>query len=275
MYKKLFFLSIIVCAISTAAIYKKYSSTKYKLNEALQRQNLLEEKESPNREKLIFISNDSELTKILTNVVDATSKEEVSNTNLCNIMNEEKSDKAGPIHNYTQVYSILFDKLQNQKINLLEIGIGTNNIDVPSNMGPEGTPGASLRGWKRYFPQGMVYGADVDDRILFEEDRIKTYYVDQLNTRSIDEMFKKIGNVDFDIIIEDGLHTYDANINFLENSFPFLKKGGIYIVEDVAAENNIIMKWYKYLQEKKLKGAIIRANNEKDKYQCLVIIRKD
>jgi hypothetical protein len=38
----------------------------------------------------------------------------------------------------------------------------------------------------------------------------------------------------FDIIVEDGLHTFDANVCFFENSIHRLAKGGYYIIEDIA-----------------------------------------
>jgi hypothetical protein len=37
----------------------------------------------------------------------------------------------------------------------------------------------------------------------------------------------------FDIIIEDGLHTFNANVCFFENSIHKLKSGGYYIIEDI------------------------------------------
>lgn len=54
---------------------------------------------------------------------------------------------------------------------------------------------------------------------------------------------EKIGIKNFDIIIDDGLHTTDANVNLFLNSFNKLKKNGIYIIEDVYhKEFNNIMK---------------------------------
>ena len=38
---------------------------------------------------------------------------------------------------------------------------------------------------------------------------------------------------DFDIMIDDGLHTFEAGICLLENSFSRLAANGIYIIEDV------------------------------------------
>ena len=36
--------------------------------------------------------------------------------------------------------------------NILEVGIGTNFLDVPSTMGEDAIPGASLRMWRDFFP---------------------------------------------------------------------------------------------------------------------------
>ena len=116
---------------------------------------------------------------------------------------------------------------------MFECGIGTNNSDVESNMSSNGKPGASLRVWRDYFPNAQIIGADIDDRILFNEDRIKTYKVNQRDASSIEKMWTAIDRNNFDIIIDDGLHTLDAGETFFLNSFKKLKKGGIYIIEDV------------------------------------------
>jgi len=156
---------------------------------------------------------------------------------------------------------------------VFECGLGTNNPNLQSNMTVNGIPGASLRVWRDYFKNAQIYGADIDKDILFQEDRIKTYYVDQLNTRSIEIMWKEIGIQNFDIIIDDGLHTTDANINLFVNSFNKLKKNGIYIIEDVhiLALNNKMEKLKKFSPE------LIVLKNKNIKYpdNNLVIIRND
>ena len=156
---------------------------------------------------------------------------------------------------------------------VFECGLGTNNPNLQSNMTINGMPGASLRVWRDYFKNAQIYGADIDKDILFQEDRIKTYYVDQLNTPSIETMWGKIRIQNFDIIIDDGLHTTDANINLFINSFNKLKKNGIYIIEDVHSLelNNIMEKLKKFSPE------LIVLENKNIKYQNnnLVIIRND
>ena len=59
-------------------------------------------------------------------------------------------------------------------------------------MGSTGQPGASLKMWRDYFPNAMIFGADIDKDILFNDQRITTFYVDQLNSDSIKEMWRKI-----------------------------------------------------------------------------------
>ena len=160
-------------------------------------------------------------------------------TELCEIMERHGSDKScKPTwvdyegHNYTRFYSKLFNNLRTKDINFFELGLGTNNINIPCNMGRLGTPGASIRAWKEYFPNANIYGADIDKTILFNEDRIKTFYCDQTNPIEIQKMWKNINN-NFDIIIDDGLHEFNANLNFLKNSLDKLNDGGYYIIEDV------------------------------------------
>ena len=142
------------------------------------------------------------------------------NNELTNLMNLYGSDKGGKNndHNYASYYSEIFFNKKNQIKNFLEIGLGTNNKNIVSNMGPKGVPLASLRAWRDYFVNANIYGADIDKNILKNEDRIKTYYVDQTDPSAINDLFKNIGNVKFDVILDDGLHLFEANICLFENS---------------------------------------------------------
>lgn len=156
-------------------------------------------------------------------------------TELCEIMNRNRSDKGSGHHNYTVEYTRLFQNIRNTAENIFEVGLGTNNIDVPSTMGKDARPGASLYGWKEYFLNANIFGADIDKRILFQEDRIKTFFVDQTDSKTINDMWNddQLKNVKFDVIIDDGLHEMEANINFFKNSYHKLKSNGIYVIEDI------------------------------------------
>ncbi|WP_026464235.1 hypothetical protein [Adhaeribacter aquaticus] len=162
----------------------------------------------------------------------------LTQTPLCDIMKMQGSDKAlyqgEGKHNYTTFYNEAFAPLSKKPIRFFELGLGTNNPDIKANMGSAGRPGASLRGWKKFFPLANIFGADIDSSILFEEDRIKTFYCDQTDSSIIKRMWDQPElQEDFDVIIDDGLHEYFANIIFFQNSIHKLKVGGIYIIEDI------------------------------------------
>ena len=169
----------------------------------------------------------------------------VGATTLCDIMKECGSDKS-TIHNYAHVYHVLFKHMRNKKITLFEVGIGSNNVNIPSNMGENGVPGASLKGWARYFPHANIYGADIDQDCLFKQDRISTFYVDQCDRHVIADMWKAYNGAKLDIFIDDGLHDVCGNVTLFEESQHMIKIGGFYIIEDVL--NYLIPHYLKYIK---------------------------
>ena len=164
-------------------------------------------------------------------------------TDLCEIMGRNQSDKGAVCitqspHNYTTLYAKLFSPRRHMNLRIFEMGLGTNNVNIPSNMGWGGRPGASLYGWREYFPNASIHGGDIDRDILFTDDRIDTYYCDQTNPVAIAQMWSDPRlSEKFDIMLDDGLHTYDANVCLLENSIHKLAVNGIYIIEDIALNN--------------------------------------
>ena len=199
-----------------------------------------------------------------------------SNSELTKLMNLYGSDKGGKNnhHNYSEYYSDIFFHKRNKIKNFLEIGLGTNNENLPSNMGKDGKPLASLRAWRDFFINANIYGADIDKEILKNEERIKTFFVDQTNPKAISTMFKNIGEEKFDIILEDGLHEYSANICFFENAIDFLEEDGIYIIEDIYYKDKI--KFIKYFENKNYNFSIIDIfHKENIANNCLIIIRKN
>lgn len=162
-------------------------------------------------------------------------------TSLCRLMSSFGSDKGGPFHNYTIVYDWLFSRFRDAPLNIFEVGLGTNKVGAPSSMGADGKPGASLRGWREYFPRGNIFGADIDRDILFDEGRIQTFWVDQRDSTAIRALWATLANIAFDIMIDDGLHEASANIRFFMESFGKLRPGGIYVIEDVTPHDADLM----------------------------------
>jgi hypothetical protein len=136
-------------------------------------------------------------------------------------------------HNYHWVYGDLLDGRRDAPLRLLEVGMGTNHADVASHMGAAGRPGASLRAFRDFLPNAQIVGADIDRRILFEEDRITSFYVDQTSMESFAALGVAVGSEPFDLIIDDGLHSPNANLATLRFALAHLRPGGTVVIEDI------------------------------------------
>lgn len=168
-------------------------------------------------------------------------------TKMCRVMTKHGSDKGRGWHNYTTIYSVIFGKLRDQPLRIFELGLGTNNPELESTMGANGRPGASLRGWRELFPHALIYGADVDRDILYEENRINTFYCNQLDKVAIQDLWSQpILQGGMDILIEDGLHTFEGNKSFLDGSLEQVRPGGFYVIEDIHQKE--IARWSSELE---------------------------
>jgi hypothetical protein len=164
------------------------------------------------------------------------------------------SDKAAP-HTYGETYASILRSIPHGA-RIVELGIGTNNEDVPCNMGSRGVPGASLRAFRELCPDAELIGADIDRRILFQEDRISTYWVDQLDRSSLRSLRELLGGTHcVDLVIDDGLHSKRSNLNSLRELVPAVKPGGYYVIEDVDSAS--LQFWRYMLRREHLRGQVL------------------
>jgi len=139
------------------------------------------------------------------------------------LFNKYGCDKTSK-HRYDTVYGPEFESVRNDHINILEIGV---------------FKGDSIRAWLDYFPNATIYGIDIFKRVspeqidVLNQDRVHWLKTDSTNFSVRNEIKKQWPRIRFDIIIDDGLHTPDANAKTLHNLFPLLKKNGRFYVEDV------------------------------------------
>ena len=184
------------------------------------------------------------------------------------VFKKNGSSKGGNWKNRNNIirsfYADLYEEeLKAKKItNLLEIGIG---LDISS-------PGSSLKSWKALFPGAKIYGADIDRSVLFEEENIKTFFTDQLNKDELNKLKRNLNNIFFDVIIDDGLHTYEANINTFEIFIDNLSKEGLYFIEDIRFSE--LDKYYKFFENSKFDFKIIECLNVNESFgNCMIIIK--
>lgn len=156
------------------------------------------------------------------------------------ILKKNCSDKS-TVHNYHILYSYIFQRISSSP-NMFEIGIGTNSPSLVSTMGKYGRPGASLYAFSEYLPNAKIYGADIDENILFSEKNIKTCYVNQLEMDTFLNIKKEFGDIKYDLIIDDGLHAIGANFNTLLFALDNLNINGWIVIEDISAST--IQNWF-------------------------------
>jgi hypothetical protein len=140
-------------------------------------------------------------------------------------------------HNYHEIYGQIISEFELKETRILEIGLGSNNSDTPSNMGIYGKPGASLRSWRDLNEGVLVVGADIDKRVLFEEERISTHFLDQLSDESWKIFKNELARQTFDLIIDDGLHSPIANLNTIKYLVSQLNPNGVMVIEDIAEQS--------------------------------------
>ncbi|WP_456386183.1 hypothetical protein [Profundibacter sp.] len=194
--------------------------------------------------------------KTITPIEDFAEIGKESSEQLKPLLDSYGSDKANRHNYHILLGAILKDP---EKVTaVLEVGLGTNNKDVVSNMGRKGHPGASVRAFRDFLPNATIYGADFDKRILFTEDRIKTYFVDQTSQETFVELAAHIPE-ECDLIIDDGLHSPHANIATLIFGLQKVKVGGWIVIEDVNPDTLQIWQLVSNLLPENFESSIVQS----------------
>ena len=147
----------------------------------------------------------------------------MSDTLLRNLFKKYKSDKYN--HRYFKIYETYLNNFKKRKIKLLEIGVAD---------------GSSVKAWSKFFKNGKIVGIDIKE-IDKKKLQIKSKNIDllkgsQSNLIFLDKLVNKYKS--FDFIIDDGSHFPKDVIKSFKFLFPYLKKGGIYFIEDTQTSYN-------------------------------------
>jgi len=137
---------------------------------------------------------------------------------LAQLCAQHNTDKCPRHHNYVEVYDKLFPSVRNSTRRILEIGI---------------LEGDSLRLWEAYFPSARIFGLDIGPKPQVNSERITTMVADQGKRKDLLAALERFGR-DYDIIIDDGGHSMLQQQLSFAMLFPALRRGGVYIIEDVA-----------------------------------------
>ena len=119
---------------------------------------------------------------------------------------------------YAECFHENLKELKNRKLNILEIGL---------------SEGGGIAGFYFYFPNSNLIGVDNNPfRMRYKSNRIRSIYVDTSSKKILQNLSNHL-NQKFDIIFDDGGHQLIDQILCFAENFKNLKKGGIYIVEDL------------------------------------------
>jgi predicted O-methyltransferase YrrM len=160
-----------------------------------------------------------------------------NSSELCQIGKKYDTDKSSQrknvtnsrhCHPYTLFYDGLFRHKKQEPLKIAELGI----LD-----------GASMLMWKEYFTNAQIYGFEYNSALItnfkqkFNNDRITLANIDVTDENSIRTAFSDL-NILYDVIIEDTTHQFEDQIRVIENVYPYLKEGGMLIIEDIFKSYN-------------------------------------
>ena len=141
-------------------------------------------------------------------------------------LNNKYTDK-DTTHSYLDLYDILLKPLQHTATHVLEVGIG--NFEEKN--------GGSLLLWTKYFSKATTYGIDIlpISRVLddvINDPTIKLFCEKDAYTQEF--ITENLGDTKFDLLLDDGPHTLESQLKFIELYTPLLSETGILMVEDVS-----------------------------------------
>lgn len=160
-----------------------------------------------------------------------------NSSELCEIGKKYDTDKSSQrnnvtndrhCHPYTLFYDGLFKNKKEEQLKIAELGI---------------LYGASLLMWNEYFKNAEIYGFEYNDNLInnfkqqFNNQQITLSNINVTSKESIINAFRNL-NVLYDIIIEDTTHQFEDQIRVIENTYLYLKPGGMLIIEDIFKSYN-------------------------------------
>jgi hypothetical protein len=122
--------------------------------------------------------------------------------------------------NYFEIYDQIFKNFINKKIVFVEVGVSN---------------GGSLFMWRDYLGlEARIIGIDFNPTARkWEKYGFDIFIGNQSDPEFWKSFYEKVGSID--ILVDDGGHTNEQQIQTIDNSYKFINNGGVIVVEDVHA----------------------------------------
>lgn len=159
----------------------------------------------------------------------------------------------GTAHTYIEEYERLLEPYRHNST-VLEIGIAY---------------GHSMEMWCDYFINSRIIGVDITNHGIPEETRYKAIFCDA----SSPEIIPYIKDYELDVVIDDGSHNSQDQINSFNLLKDYMSPNGLYIIEDI---NNIdhIQSYFETVKDK-YSVEIIDNRHKKNRNDDVLILIKN
>jgi demethylmacrocin O-methyltransferase len=140
-------------------------------------------------------------------------------TKLGQIYGTDKVD-ARHTHNglaYTEIYERYLQSWRWRRFTLLELGVFR---------------GDSLRMWNAFFPRATVVGLDLEQLAAERAPEFEVTVGSQADPDVLESMLRR--HPDVSLVVDDASHITSLTIASFRYLFPRLRRGGLYIMEDIA-----------------------------------------
>lgn len=140
------------------------------------------------------------------------------------LVDNSRTDK-NTSHSYLPVYENLFASKRHTAKHVLEIGIAL---------------GGSIKLWRDYFTKALIHGADIYDKQQLPADLSNLPdVICYTNADAYGSEFLQYMYIPLDIVIDDGPHTLQSQIQCIQAYLPRLAEGGILVIEDIQEWNHV------------------------------------
>jgi hypothetical protein len=142
-------------------------------------------------------------------------------TTLVDLSDDSITDK-NTIHSYLPLYQQLLVSKKETAKNVLEVGV---------------YHGGSIKLWSDFFVNANVYGLDIADNIKCTEIKKHPKIILRTDVNAYDDSFFHntfvVSKIKFDFLLDDGPHTLESMIQFIQLYTQLMADDGLFIIEDV------------------------------------------
>ena len=103
------------------------------------------------------------------------------------------TDKGSVVHHFCGLYENVLLPVRTTATRICEIGVHK---------------GASLRMWRDFFPNAVIYGIDIEKKYDCDGTRVVTAVADQANRQQL-QSFITVHGSNFDFVLDDGGHQFE------------------------------------------------------------------